>query len=100
MSPSWNFKSICFLIASSVGFLCFCYIYSLSFPLVYGVIVWLNQRVLHSLEAALATAASLLIGWATTFFHCTTETCLLLAASALLYGTYQAFGRGTGTLLQ
>jgi len=75
-------------------------IYSLSFPLVYGVIVWLNQRVLHSLEAALATAASLLIGWATTFFHCTTETCLLLAASALLYGTYQAFGRGTGTLLQ
>ena len=75
-------------------------IYSLSFPFVYGIIVWLNQRVLRCLEAALATAASLLIGWATTFFHCTTETHLLLAASALLYGTYQAFARGTGTLLQ
>jgi hypothetical protein len=68
-------------------------IYSLSFPLLYGTIVWIAQVVLRSMEAALATAATVFTGWAATFFHCTTETHLLLAASALLYGTYQAFGR-------
>lgn len=74
-------------------------IYSVSFPLVYGLIIWLNQRVLHAPEAALAKAATLMLGWGSTFFHCTTETHLLLAASVLLYGTYQAFGRDTSSLV-
>lgn len=73
-------------------------IYSLSFPLIYGLIIWINQHVFGSLEAALAAAATLLIGWGSTFFHCTTETHLLLAASALLYGSYQALGAHGETL--
>lgn len=75
-------------------------IYSLSFPLVYGIILWVVQYRLRSMAAALALTATLLIGWASTFFHCTTETHLLLAASALLYATYEAFGRDTGHLVR
>lgn len=68
-------------------------IYSLSFPLVYGIMLWVVQHTLRSMTAALALAATLIIGWSSTFFHCTTETHLLLAASALLYATYEAFGQ-------
>lgn len=67
-------------------------IYSLSFPLLYGIMLWVIQSRLRSMAASLALATTLIIGWASTFFHCTTETHLLLAASALLYATYEAFG--------
>jgi hypothetical protein len=68
-------------------------IYSMTFPLVYGAILLIEQRVLRSTEAALATIASLIIGQASTFLHCTTETHLLLAASGMLYATWQALGQ-------
>jgi hypothetical protein len=75
-------------------------IYSMTFPLVYGAILLIEQRVLRSTEAALATIASLIIGQASTFLHCTTETHLLLAASGMLYATWQALGHSSGDPLR
>lgn len=66
--------------------------YSMSFPLLYGAIALVNLRVFRCPEAALTTMAALIIGSASTFFHATTETHQLLAASSLLYGAWHAYG--------
>ena len=66
------------------------YIYSLSFPLFYLLIILINDKIFKSKEAALATILSLIFGVAFTFFHSITETHQLLALSCLLYGLIQA----------
>ncbi|MCX6232493.1 MAG: hypothetical protein NTZ33_13230 [Bacteroidetes bacterium] len=71
------------------------YIYSLSFPLFYLLIILINDKVFKSKEAALATILSLIFGVAFTFFHSVTETHQLLALSCLLYGLIQAKERFT-----
>ena len=66
------------------------YIYSISFPLEYLLIIWINYKIFKSREAALATILSLIFGVAFTFFHSTTETHQLLALSCLLFGLLQS----------
>ena len=66
------------------------YIYSISFPLEYLLIIWINHRIFKSREAALATILSLIFGVAFTFYHSITETHQLLALSCLLYGLLQS----------
>jgi hypothetical protein len=66
------------------------YIYSISFPLEYLLIIWVNYKVFKSREAALATILSLIFGVAFTFYHSITETHQLLALSCLLYGLLQS----------
>ena len=66
------------------------YIYSISFPLEYLLIIFINYKIFKSKEAALATILSLIVGVAFTFFHSITETHQLLALSCLLFGLMQA----------
>jgi hypothetical protein len=66
------------------------YIYSLSFPLEYFLILWINLKIFKCREAALATILSLIIGVAYTFFFTITETHQILAICCLLYGLLYA----------
>ncbi len=69
------------------------YVYSVSFPLEYLIIIWINASVFKCREAALATVLSLLIGVSSTFFHSITETHQVLAISSLLYGFLYSRGK-------
>ena len=69
------------------------HLYSLGFPLIYIAAILVNHLVFRSREAALATILGLVIGTRETFFHCTTETHLLLVFSCLLHGAYEAAAR-------
>ena len=61
-------------------------IYSLSFPLLYFIIIYINSKILKCKEAALATILSVLLGTAYTFYHSITETHQMLAIGSLLFG--------------
>ena len=63
------------------------HLYSAGFVLVYGGAVFLALRVFKSPSAALAIMLSLLASTASTFFHSTTETHLLLALGCLLHAS-------------
>ncbi len=64
------------------------HLYSFGFPLVYGLSLWIALRVFRCPEAALTAMLSLLVGTGATFFHCTTETHLLVVLSSLLHGAF------------
>lgn len=66
------------------------YIYSLSFPLFYFIIILINDKIFKCREAALATILCLTFGVAFTFYHSITETHQLLAISCLLFGLIQS----------
>lgn len=71
-------------------------VYSVTFPLVYLSLAIMADRVFRSTASALAIFLALTLGAATTFFHCTTETHLLIALSGLLLASFQAHSPKTG----
>lgn len=66
------------------------HLYSVTFPILYLVLALLMMRVWRDAGSALAALLCLTAGASATFFHCTTETHLLIVLSALLYSALVA----------
>ena len=62
------------------------YIYSVSFPVLYLLIIWCCSHVLQNQAAALSAILGLIIGVAYSFFHPVTETHEALAYTSLFLG--------------
>ncbi|MBX2981869.1 MAG: hypothetical protein KF843_04315 [Flavobacteriales bacterium] len=75
------------------------HLYSISFSLLYVLVLLVNQFVFNSREAALATILALVIGSGATFFHATTETHLLVVLGCLLYGAMASRERLGGRMV-
>jgi hypothetical protein len=61
------------------------YIFSITFPCLYLLIIWLCSAVLKNSASALATMLSMITGVAYSFFHPVTETHQVLAFTCLFY---------------